>query len=447
MHHLSRSLRAATFICLGGVFLAPAATASDPVAEAVQQFRQATSTLPTPQRDDREAVQVWSDGRRQAAVDILDSFDFDRIDAETIAGLSNAPHSLIQIAGRTSEAVERLDELSRLSTAEGARALIVHLRFLPSVARGADADAQRQARTNQHDHLTRLLEHPGLREALPTMAGDVFQFFRRIDSDVLLEIAPKLTGLPGLLSTSTPPEEAAPLRFLVQAVLDLEDRIDPSLREGIRTAASNAARRILATNEDHTALTQTLEFIDGAFARDELVGHPAPELHFSWHTLDDNSVQTLSDLQGQVVVLDFWATWCGPCVASFPDVAQLQEHYEGYPVVILGVTSLQGQHISRPGGLGGPIERIATRDDPEREFELMKSFMEQMDMTWPVAFSEERVFNPDYGVRGIPHVAIIDPAGVVRYRGLHPSSRVTPREEKLGMINGLLQEFDLPHPR
>jgi hypothetical protein len=65
-------------------------------------------------------------------------------------------------------------------------------------------------------------------------------------------------------------------------------------------------------------------------------------------------------------------------------------------------------------------------------------------MTWPVVFTEQSVFNPDFGVSGIPHVAIIDPAGVVRFNALHPGQDA---EGKYHKIDGLLTEFGLPAPR
>ncbi len=53
---------------------------------------------------------------------------------------------------------------------------------------------------------------------------------------------------------------------------------------------------------------------------------------------DSDRKVTLHDLRGQIVVLNFWATWCPPCVEEMPSLEQLQERYKGKGVVVLGVS-------------------------------------------------------------------------------------------------------------
>jgi thiol-disulfide isomerase/thioredoxin len=172
-----------------------------------------------------------------------------------------------------------------------------------------------------------------------------------------------------------------------------------------------------------------LAMLDGPAARGTLVGGPAPRLDFEWASRP--GLRSMHDLKGKVVVLDFWATWCGPCVSSFPQVKALTDHYAGYDVEVVGVTSLQGNII----GLEPPV--IDTKGDPQKEYRLMAEYMKAKDINWTVAFSRQRVFNPDYGVRGIPFVAIIDAEGRVRHVGLHPNS---PLERKTALIDPLLRE-------
>jgi len=164
-----------------------------------------------------------------------------------------------------------------------------------------------------------------------------------------------------------------------------------------------------------------------------LVGKPAPALNFKWSTRD--GLKTLADLKGKVVVLDFWATWCGPCVSSFPQVRELTAHYKDLAVVVLGVTSIQGSIT------GLQPQRIDTKGNPQKEMALMTDYIKAKDITWTIVFSEEEVFNPDYGITGIPHMAIIAPDGTLRHTGLHPA---LPHPEKVEKIDALLKEFKLP---
>lgn len=165
-----------------------------------------------------------------------------------------------------------------------------------------------------------------------------------------------------------------------------------------------------------------------------LTGSPAPEIEFLWTS--EGSEQYLSDFRGKVVVLDFFATWCMPCIVLFPEVAELDAHYAGYDVVVLGVTSRQGYEVSPEG------RRVPLRT-PEEEFARMPAFMLERGVTWPVAFSRDPMYNPKYGNTWIPHMVVIDPEGNVRHGSFNPRS---PLSTKLDAIDDILREFNLPVP-
>jgi cytochrome c biogenesis protein CcmG, thiol:disulfide interchange protein DsbE len=77
--------------------------------------------------------------------------------------------------------------------------------------------------------------------------------------------------------------------------------------------------------------------------REELAkieGQPAPELQVT-NWLNGTEVK-LADLKGKIVVLDFWATWCGPCIASIPHNNALAEKFKDRGVVVIGVCHPRG---------------------------------------------------------------------------------------------------------
>lgn len=98
------------------------------------------------------------------------------------------------------------------------------------------------------------------------------------------------------------------------------------------------------------------------------------------------------DLAGRVVVLNFWATWCGPCRVEMPWLQKLHERYAEQGLVVLGLaTDAAGR---------APVER----------------FLAERGITYPVAMADDAIVRDFGGIRGIPTTFIIDRAGVIRHR-------------------------------
>jgi thiol-disulfide isomerase/thioredoxin len=214
-------------------------------------------------------------------------------------------------------------------------------------------------------------------------------------------------------------------------------------RQAIRAGLVRYGRDVLARAKSGEIEVdeRSIEFLDGSLARLDsspargtFIGSAAPRLDFIWSNAE--TLPSLAALKGKVVILDFWATWCGPCVATIPNVRELQARYEGYSVKIIGVTSIQGAHY---GGDGA----VDCKDDPDKEMALMAEYIGQKDITWTIAFAKQKVYNPDYGVDGIPHLTIIAPDGTVRFNNLHPGD---PLPEKAAKVDALLEEFGLAAP-
>jgi thiol-disulfide isomerase/thioredoxin len=111
---------------------------------------------------------------------------------------------------------------------------------------------------------------------------------------------------------------------------------------------------------------------------------------FTVKTLDGKQI-SLDDLQGKVVLIDFWATWCGPCREALPHVREIAKKFEGQPLIVLSVS---------------------VDDDQEK----WKEFVDKNEMTWPQYF-DGGFTGPvakSFGVRAIPNTYTIDADGILQ---------------------------------
>ncbi len=142
----------------------------------------------------------------------------------------------------------------------------------------------------------------------------------------------------------------------------------------------------------------------------KLIGQEAPAIHGS--NLDGKEID-LSHLADRVVLLDFWATWCGPCVMAIPHVQQISEHFADKPVTVLGINR------DRPG------------DDAK-----VRKFVKDKKITFDHILDMDGGIAQRYYVTGIPCMVLIDQKGVVQstQTGFAPSHR----EELIEQIDELL---------
>lgn len=101
---------------------------------------------------------------------------------------------------------------------------------------------------------------------------------------------------------------------------------------------------------------------------------------------------TLDDLRGKVVVLDFWGTWCPPCVASVPSLRSLNKRYTKEPsFVLIGVSS-------------------------DADEETWRKFTTENKMVWPQYWDRDRRIHRAFNVNAFPTYIVIDHEGIVRFR-------------------------------
>ncbi len=326
----------------------------------------------------------------------------------------------LAVSERRSAAMARLEELAKPATSEGAGAALGRVIFCDAEKNPADAAAIMAA----------AVRHPGMPELIKTDDGGMVSAFAFLRGESAVRSAPSLLAFAKLLGPDSNPGVLARAMTLMDPLMEGGDAIAKD-REGVRSRLVellSAAQKAAPDEKAAKRFERPLSYLNGAFMKGALVGHAAPAMTVEWSS--DPSITSMADLKGKVVLLDFWATWCGPCIRSFPNIRELMKRYEGFPVAVVGVTSLQGYHM-------GPEGRVDTKGDAAKEYALMPEFIARKEMTWPVVFTKEACFNPDFGVQGIPHVAIIDAKGVVRFRGLHPGSDGREVYEK---VDALLKE-------
>jgi thiol-disulfide isomerase/thioredoxin len=111
---------------------------------------------------------------------------------------------------------------------------------------------------------------------------------------------------------------------------------------------------------------------------------------FKVTTVDGRRI-SLDDLTGKVVLIDFWATWCGPCRAALPHVREIARKFEGQPLVVLSVS-------------------VDTNE------EKWKDFIAKNEMTWPQYFDGGFTgpLAKWFGLQAIPYTFMIDADGVLQ---------------------------------
>ncbi len=95
------------------------------------------------------------------------------------------------------------------------------------------------------------------------------------------------------------------------------------------------------------------------------------------------------ETNGKFVLVDFWATWCGPCRAGIPGLNQMQKKFED-KLVIIGISD-------------EPMEKVKSFNNPKIEYAN--------------GIDTKKTVSTFLGIRGIPHMILIDPNGIVRWEG------------------------------
>lgn len=123
------------------------------------------------------------------------------------------------------------------------------------------------------------------------------------------------------------------------------------------------------------------------YAAAKLVGKDAPDFTLRGH--QEENIK-LSEYYGKVVMLNFWATWCGPCRQEIPKLTELKNLHNEYDFELLGIN---------------------IDEDQDKARQLAK----KLNVNYPILFDEEKGVAKSYQVDAMPMTVLIDRDGKVRY--------------------------------
>ncbi len=164
-------------------------------------------------------------------------------------------------------------------------------------------------------------------------------------------------------------------------------------------ALNNFVRRV---RTDLANKQEVLAHLDAREQQHAILNQPAKELEIDY--VLNGKKTTLHDLHGRVVLLDFFAHWCGPCIAGFPGVRELQQKYEAKGLTVLGISGIYGYYKG--------VRGLSPDDELKR---MDTDFTREYQVTWPMVFAKGKANNTAYGIIYIPHLVLIDRNGVVRF--------------------------------
>jgi len=147
-----------------------------------------------------------------------------------------------------------------------------------------------------------------------------------------------------------------------------------------------------------------------AGASSSLTGQEAPD--FALKSATGKNMR-LSEYRGDVVMINFWATWCGPCRQEMPLLDDLYSRYERVGFKLLGVN---------------------IDDDSRRAMQMV----EELGVTFPVLFDESKDVSRLYQVEAMPVTVLVDRAGTVRH--VHHGYKPGYEQKYLTQIRSLLRE-------
>lgn len=152
---------------------------------------------------------------------------------------------------------------------------------------------------------------------------------------------------------------------------------------------------------------------DGDLFREQVPRLDSPAPNFRLVALTGQTLE-LEQFRGNVILLNFWATWCKPCRLEMPSMERLYQEFKAQGFTVIGVSSdLGGAQVVRP-------------------------YAEALGLTFPIVIDRDFATNVRYGVQGLPTTFVIDRAG--RVANVYFGARDWASAEARALILKLLEE-------
>jgi thiol-disulfide isomerase/thioredoxin len=204
--------------------------------------------------------------------------------------------------------------------------------------------------------------------------------------------------------------------------VDLHRKVIKRLEESYPSLYLIAEYNSIITNmETQIARRQSAENIQ--------IGMMAPEIELPGL---DGKTRKLSDYKGKVVLIDFWASWCGPCRRANPAVVQIYNKYKnkGFDVFSVSLDGLDSRSIAAMKGDDAQLKM-----NMDRQKEAWKAAIEKDGLVWDGHVSDLKKWESApaalYGVRGIPKTFLLDREGKIAYINPKPETNLAEAIESL----------------
>jgi thiol-disulfide isomerase/thioredoxin len=169
------------------------------------------------------------------------------------------------------------------------------------------------------------------------------------------------------------------------------------------------------TREEKREAVDGLTVIRDQRTQMALIGQAAPEISIKdWINSEPLSLESY---RGNVVLLEFWATWCKPCHAMFPKIKKLYSDYADRGLKVIALTRYYFSFKSTAG-------------TEANELELIQNFVRDHELQFPVGIAEDARTQMLYGAVGLPTFVLIDRRGAVRLYGRMGGDGTDPKFEE-----------------